>query len=382
METVETVVVGAGAVGLAIARALARSGREVVVLEALETFGAGTSSRNSEVIHAGIYYPAASLKARLCVAGKRMLYDYCRDRGVAFERLGKLIVATDEAELAVLARLDARARGNGVHDPVVLDRAEVRAREPELDVAGALFSPSTGIVDSHGLMLALLADAEAAGAVLAVRAPVEAGEVRDDGIALRVGSAAPTALLARETVNAAGLGAPALAGAIRGLDPGRAGDHAMVKGSYFTLAGPSPFSTLVYPVPMEAGLGVHATLDLAGRCRFGPDVEWIDEIDYRVDPARADVFYDAVRRYWPALPDGALQPGYAGVRPRSRRPGGAAADFEIRGPADCGAPGLVNLFGIESPGLTAALAIAELVRAKLDGRAAGGGAIRTTTSAP
>ena len=371
METVETAVVGAGAVGLAVARALALSGREVVVLEALETFGTETSSRNSEVIHAGIYYPAGSLKARLCVAGKRMLYDYCRDRGVAFERLGKLIVATDEAERAVLARLHARAAGNGVDDLARLDRDEVRAREPELDVSGALFSPSTGIVDSHGLMLALLGDAEAAGAMLAVHAPVGAGEARDAGIVLRVGGAAPTALLARETVNAAGLGAPSLAGTIRGLDPSRVPERAMAKGSYHTLAGPSPFSTLIYPVPMEAGLGIHATLDLAGRCRFGPDVEWVDAIDYGVDPARAEAFYGAVRRYWPALPDGALRPGYAGIRPKLRRPGGAATDFVIEGPADHGAPGLVNLFGIESPGLTAALAIAELVRAKLDGRAAG-----------
>jgi len=366
VESVETVVVGAGVVGLAIARSLAMSGREVLVLEALETFGTETSSRNSEVIHAGIYYPTGSLKARLCVAGKWMLYDYCRSHGVAFENYGKLIVATDADELAILDGLKAKAAENGVDDLVFLDAAEVARREPALNATGALLSPSTGVVDSHGLMLAYLGDAEAAGAMLAVHAPVEAGQVGNRGIALDVGGPQPMTLLAREVVNAAGLGAPALGKALRGLDRSHVPDRYMAKGNYYTLSGRSPFSSLIYPVPMKAGLGVHVTLDLAGQCRFGPDVEWVDTIDYTVDPARADVFYEAVRRYWPDLPDDALQPGYAGIRPKLQRPGGAATDFLIQGPADHGVPGLINLFGIESPGLTSSLALAEQVRRLLE----------------
>ncbi|MBC6439721.1 MAG: NAD(P)/FAD-dependent oxidoreductase [Rhodospirillales bacterium] len=365
MDVVESVVVGAGVIGLAVSRALALSGREVIVLEAAGDFGTGTSSRNSEVIHAGLYYPAGSLKARLCVAGKWRLYDYCRSHGVGYRNSGKLIVATDEAEPGTLCGLKARAAGNGVDDLVFLDAAEVAAREPALRAAGALWSPSTGIIDSHGLMLAYLGDAEAAGTMLALHAPVESAEVRNDGIVLHVGGPEPMTLLAREVVNAAGLGATGLGRAIRGLDAAQVPERFMAKGSYYTLPGRSPFSTLIYPVPTKAGLGVHVTLDLAGQCRFGPDVEWVDEIDYEVDPARADVFYDAVRRYWPDLPDGALQPGYAGIRPKLQRPGGAATDFMIQGPADHGVPGLVNLFGIESPGLTASLAIADVVTERL-----------------
>ncbi|MBT5434444.1 MAG: NAD(P)/FAD-dependent oxidoreductase [Rhodospirillaceae bacterium] len=366
MESVETVVVGAGVVGLAIARALALSGREVIVLEAAEAFGTATSSRNSEVIHAGIYYPTGSLKARLCVAGKWMLYEFCVSHGVDFTRFGKLIVATEQSELEILDGLKAKAAENGVEDLIRLDAAEVAAREPELRAAGALLSPSTGVVDSHGLMTAYLGDAEAAGAMLALHAPVESGEVRNSGIALQVGGEMPMTLYAREVINAAGLGAPVLGKAMAGLDPEHVPERYMAKGNYYTLSGRSPFSSLIYPVPMKAGLGVHVTLDLGGQCRFGPDVEWVDEIDYEVDPARADVFYEAVRRYWPGLQDGALQPGYSGIRPKLQLPGGAATDFMIEGPGDHGVPGLVNLFGIESPGLTSSLAIAEVVRRKLD----------------
>jgi L-2-hydroxyglutarate oxidase LhgO len=368
VETVETVVVGAGVVGLAIARALALSGREVLILESKGAFGSETSSRNSEVIHAGIYYPTGSLKARLCVAGKWQLYDYCASRGVGLARYGKLIVATEESELETLAGLKAKAAENGVDDLTWLSREEVSAREPELHTVGALLSPSTGVVDSHGLMLSYLGEAEGAGAMLAYYAPVFSGEVRNSGMVLEVGGESPMTLSAREVVNAAGLGAPALGASLRGLDPALVPPLFMAKGNYYTLARRSPFSSLIYPVPMKAGLGVHVTLDLGGQCRFGPDVEWIDSIDYDVDPARADVFYDAVRRYWPGLRDGDLEPGYAGIRPKLQRPGGAATDFLIQGPRDHNIAGLVNLFGIESPGLTSSLAIADMVRDLLDGR--------------
>ena len=368
MEKVETVVVGAGVVGLAVARALALSGREVVVLEAAGAFGTGISSRNSEVIHAGIYYPAASLKARLCVAGKRMLYAYCAARAVGHTRCGKLIVATDEGELAILGALQAAAAANGVHDLLRLDARQVAALEPALRAAGGLLSPSSGIVDSHTLMLALLADAEAAGAVLVLHAPVEAIETRRGGLAIHVGGPHATVLLAREAVNAAGLEAWRLARATCGPVP--VPPRFLAKGSYFALAGRGPFRRLVYPVPVAGGLGVHATLDLAGRCRFGPDVEWVDGVDYTVDPARAGAFYEAVRRYWPHLADGALRPDYSGIRPKLAGPGAAAADFTVQGPRAHGIAGLVNLFGIESPGLTAAPALAALVRDLLDRRRA------------
>lgn len=368
MEKVETVVVGAGVVGLAVARALALSGREVVVLEAAGAFGTGISSRNSEVIHAGIYYPAGSLKARLCVAGKRMLYAYCAARAVDHARCGKLIVATDEGELAILGALQAAAAANGVHDLLRLDARQVAALEPALRAAGGLLSPSSGIVDSHALMLALLADAEAAGAVLALHAPVEAIEAHRSGLAIHVGGPHATVLFAREAVNAAGLEAWRLARATRGPVP--VPPRFLAKGSYFALAGRGPFRRLVYPVPVAGGLGVHATLDLAGRCRFGPDVEWVDGVDYTVDPARAGAFYEAVRRYWPHLADGALRPDYSGIRPKLAGPGAAAADFTVQGPRAHGIAGLVNLFGIESPGLTAAPALAALVRDLLDRRRA------------
>lgn len=367
MESVETVVVGAGVVGLAVARALALSGREVLILEAKGAFGSEISSRNSEVIHAGIYYPAGSLKARMCVEGKWKLYDYCQGHDVEVRRFGKLIVATDDSELETLKALKAKASQNGVDDLVWLSAQEVAEREPELLSVGALLSPSTGVVDSHGLMLSCLGEAEGAGAMLALHAPVLAGEVRNSGTVLEVGGEMPMTLMAREVVNAAGLGAPELAGAIRGLAAEHVPELFLAKGNYYTLARKSPFSSLIYPVPGQAGLGVHVTLDLGGQCRFGPDVEWIEEINYAVDPARAEVFYDAIRRYWPGLRDGDLEPGYAGIRPKLQSPGGGVEDFRIQGPAETGVAGMVNLYGIESPGLTSSLAIADLVRDLLDG---------------
>jgi L-2-hydroxyglutarate oxidase LhgO len=361
MEQVECVVVGAGVVGIAVARALARAGREVLVLEAAEGIGTGTSSRNSEVIHAGIYYAANSLMARLCVRGKFLLYEFCREAGVAHRNCGKLIVATSAEESEQLAAIQARAAANGVADLRRLSAAEARALEPNLSCPAALLSPSTGIVDSHAFMLALQGEAEAAGALFVFHSPVESGLVTDDGIVLRVGGAEPMELSARLVVNSAGLFAPALARTIAGMPAEKIPTPYWAKGNYFTLAGRSPFSRLIYPVPVAGGLGVHLTIDLGGQARFGPDVEWVDELDFTVDPKRADVFYAAVRKYWPALPDGALQPGYAGIRPKIVPPRVAKQDFYIQDATSHGVPGLINLFGIESPGLTAALAIAEEV---------------------
>ncbi|CAG2128056.1 NAD(P)/FAD-dependent oxidoreductase [Cupriavidus plantarum] len=361
MEQVDCVVIGAGVVGLAVARALALQGREVIVLEAENAFGTITSARNSEVIHAGIYYPAGSLKAELCVRGKAMLYDFCESHHVEHRRCGKLIVATSAAQVATLEGIRAKAAANGVHDLRMLTRDEARAMEPQLECEAALLSPSTGIIDSHGLMTALLGDAENAGAMLAVQSPVLSGAVTGEGIRLEVGGEGTTTLLARTVVNSAGLTAPDLARRIEGMPAAWIPPQYYAKGCYFTLAGRAPFSRLIYPVPEAAGLGVHLTLDLGGQARFGPNVRWIDEIEYSVPPHDADGFYAEVRRYWPGLADGALQPGYAGIRPKISGPAEAAADFRIDGPAVHGVPGLVNLFGIESPGLTSSLAIGEKV---------------------
>ncbi len=367
MDEVECVVVGAGVIGLAVARALAQGGREVVVLEANGLIGNETSSRNSEVIHAGIYYRAGSLMARFCVAGRKALYAYCAERGIAHRRCGKLIVATSADEVATLAGIKARAEANGVDDMEVLDAAEAMALEPNLRCHGALLSPSTGILDSHGYMLSLQGDAEAAGAVFVFRAPLVAGEATGDGFVLQVGGAEPTRLRCRMLVNSAGLAAPGVARSIAGMPAERVPTPYYAKGSYFTLSGPSPFTRLIYPVPVPGGLGTHSTIDLAGRARFGPDVEWVDGIDYAIDPRRADSFYAAIRRYWPGLRDGTLQPGYTGIRPKIVPPEVAVQDFLIQGSADHGVPGLVNLFGIESPGLTASLAIAAHVAELLAG---------------
>ncbi|HJS32343.1 MAG TPA: NAD(P)/FAD-dependent oxidoreductase [Alphaproteobacteria bacterium] len=364
-ETVDCVVIGAGVVGLAVARALALAGREVVVVEAGPAIGTEISSRNSEVIHAGIYYPAGSLKAVLCVAGKQMLYRYCGERGLAHRRCGKLIVATAEAQIPSLEKLRQQGRANGVDDLTMLTASEARALEPNLRCAAALYSPSTGIIDSHALMLSFQGDAEAHGAVVAFNSPVLRGRVSDGGVELEIGGADPLRLLAHAAVNAAGLAAPPLARRIHGLSADCVPQDYLAKGSYFALDGRAPFSRLIYPMPEPGGLGVHITLDLAGQARFGPDVEWIDQIDYDVDPSRADRFYAEIRKYWPDLPDGALHPAYSGIRPKIAGPGAPAADFVIQGPETHRVPGLVNLFGIESPGLTASPAIAARVAAIL-----------------
>jgi L-2-hydroxyglutarate oxidase LhgO len=343
-----------------VARALALAGREVLVLEACSAIGTQTSSRNSEVIHAGMYYPTGSRKAQLCVRGNAMLYAYCDLRGVAHRRCGKFIVATTVDQLAQLVVIQARALANGVAELVLLDHHQVQAAEPALQCVGALYSPSTGIVDSHGLMLSLLADLEHAGGTLALNSPLALAEL--DSNAIELVAVDGTRLRATSVVNAAGLQAPALAARFAGLDSRHVPTASFAKGNYFTLAGRSPFSHLIYPVPEAAGLGVHLTLDLGGQARFGPDVQWVDTPDdTTVRPERGDAFYAEVRKYWPALPDGALQPAYAGIRPKISGPGQPAADFCIQGPADHGVPGLVNLFGIESPGLTSCLAIAEVV---------------------
>jgi L-2-hydroxyglutarate oxidase LhgO len=358
MDEVDCVVAGAGVVGLAVARALAQAGREVIVLEGAEAIGTETSSRNSEVIHAGIYYPAGSLMARFCVAGRRALYEFCRDRGVPHRNCGKLIVATSADEDSRLAGIKARAEANGVEGMRVLSAAEARALEPALACTSALFSPATGIIDSHAYMLALQGDAEAAGALVAFLSPVVAARAGRGGIEVEVGGAEPVTLRCRLFVNAAGLHAPGLARRIAGMPADRVPGAYYAKGNYFTLSGRSPFSRLIYPVPVPGGLGVHLTIDLGGQARFGPDVEWVETLDYTVDPRRSDGFYAAVRRYWPGLADGALQPGYAGIRPKITPPGAPAQDFVVQGPQTHGVPGLVNLFGIESPGLTASLALA------------------------
>lgn len=365
VERVDCVVIGAGVIGLAVARHLARSGREVVIVEAAGAFGTETSARNSEVIHAGLYYAEASLKAALCRAGRDRLYAYLAEHGVEHLRCGKLLVATDEAEVPALRALEARARANGVDDVRMLDAASARAMEPELRCVAALLSPSTGILDSHGYMLSLLGEAEAAGAVLALNSPALGGKIGEDGVLLAIGGGAPVRLICRSVVNAAGLGAQAVAHGLAGFPGGCIPPLVLAKGNYFALNQRPPFSRLVYPLPDGAGLGVHYTRDLAGAGRFGPDVEWIERIDYAVDPARGECFYAAVRRYWPGLADGALAPDYAGIRPKIVAAGAPAADFLVQGPEVHGVPGLVNLFGIESPGLTASLAIAEAVGARL-----------------
>lgn len=362
MERVDCVVVGAGVVGLAVARSLALAGREVIVLEAANAIGTETSSRNSEVIHAGIYYPTGSLKARLCVAGREALYRFCADRGIPHKRLGKLIVATDESQVPKLDAIRRQAASNGVDDLYPIAGAEAMALEPQLRCEAALVSPSTGIVDSHGVMLALQGDLEDRGGMIAFNSPLLSGRVEDDGFTLEVGGPEPMRIGCALLVNAAGLGAWDAARTLDGFPAGDIPPKHLAKGNYYALGmGRSPFTRLIYPIPEDGGLGVHVTLDLAGQARFGPDVEWIDRVEYSVDPRRADRFYDSIRRYWPALPDDALVPAYCGIRPKLSGPGEPAADFLIQGPAVHGVPGLVNLFGMESPGLTSCLAIGDFV---------------------
>jgi L-2-hydroxyglutarate oxidase LhgO len=362
VERVECIVVGAGVIGLAVARSLARRGREVIVLEAEEVIGSGVSSRNSCVIHAGLYYAAGSIKARVCVAGKHALYDFCEAFGVGHARVGKLLVATEEDQLPALHALRGKAHDNGVDDLVYLTPEEARELEPEVRCVGAMLSPSTGIIDVHEYMLALQGDAEAHGAMLALASPCVGGSIEDDGIHLEVGGHEPLTLICAALVNSAALGAQGLARSLRGLAPETIPPLHYAKGNYFSLSGRSPFQRLIYPMPSDAWLGIHSSLDLGGRCRFGPDLQWIEGLEYDVDLARARDFYASIRRYWPGLRDGALNPDYTGIRPKIT----VALDFVIQGEAEHAVPGLVNLYGIESPGLTSSLAIGEEVADLLD----------------
>lgn len=367
METVDTLVVGAGVIGLACADAVARAGREVIVVESEARYGSGVSSRNSEVIHSGIYYPPGSVKARVCIRGKPMLYEFCEGHGVPHRRCGKLIVATNGAQLDALENLRARGESNGVEDLRRIDRAEARRLEPQLDCVAALLSESTGIVDSHALMTALLGRAERHGASLVLQTRFESASALAGGgfdVCLR-DAGGEMRFQARHLVIATGLNAPSTAARIDAFPARRVPVERYAKGNYFALVGRAPFSRLIYPVPEKDGLGVHLTLDLGGQARFGPDVEWIDRPDYTVNPVRMPAFYDEIRKYWRGLADGQLRPDYAGVRPKIYGPDQPAADFDIAGPASHGLPGLVCLFGIESPGLTAALAIAEEVNEAL-----------------
>ena len=364
-EQVDCVVIGAGVVGLAVARQLAEAGREVLILEQQSAIGTGVSSRNSEVIHAGLYYPPASLKARLCVTGRELLYCYLVERGLAHRRCGKLVVAADARQAAELQSIRRNAEASGVGDLEILSQQQAQNREPELHCKAALWSPSSGIVDSHALMLSLLGDAERAGAVLAVQSKVIAGKLANRHISLTVGEDGGTELVAATVVNAAGLFAQQVAHAI-GTDPALIPEQQLAKGNYFSLSGKCPFSHLIYPVPEVGGLGVHLTLDLAGQAKFGPDVEWTDHLDYSVDETRSASFAERIKGYWPGIDVSRLNPAYAGIRPKLKTQNGAAADFRIDGPGHHGVAGMVHLFGIESPGLTACLAIAAEVRRALD----------------
>jgi L-2-hydroxyglutarate oxidase LhgO len=369
MEQVDSVVIGAGVVGLAIARALAMAGREVVVLEAEAGIGSITSARNSEVIHAGLYSPADWLKTRLCIEGRRLLVPFCELHGVPHRRCGKLVVASDPSQIPALQSLARHAAANGVEGLELIDAGAARAMEPSLQASAALHSSVTGIIDSHAYMLALLGEAQDRGAALALKSPLLRARVVPGGFIVEVGGSEPMQLLARCLVNSAGLDAGDIAARIEGLARQYVRATQRCKGNYFSLSGVrAPFSRLIYPLHVAGGLGTHLTLDLAGQGRFGPDVEWLPDkgaIDYRVNPARGESFYAAIRRYWPGLPEGSLQADYSGVRPKLSAEGEVAQDFAIDGPATHGMPGLVNLFGIESPGLTASLAIAERVRALL-----------------
>ena len=358
MEQADVVVIGAGVVGLAIARHLSLAGREVLVLESAAAIGTGVSSRNSEVLHAGLYYSQQSLKARLCVAGKHLLRAYCRERAIDLLQCGKLVVAEKPGQLPKLIGIREQGERNGVDDLRILTAAEAHALEPELQCVGALLSPSSGIIDSHHLMLALQGDAEAKNCTVVFHAPANSGRIANERIILAAGD---IEIESRLVINSAGLSAQAVAASLSGFDRNFIPPLHYAKGNYFSLSGKSPFTRLIYPMPEPGGLGIHFTLDLAGAGRFGPDVEWIDSPDYDVDGERAAVFSDRIKRYWPGLRSELLHAAYAGIRPKVERPGGSSTDFIIQGPAQHGCPGIINLFGIESPGLTASLAIAEYV---------------------
>jgi L-2-hydroxyglutarate oxidase LhgO len=362
----QVLVIGAGVVGLATARAIAQKGHDLIVAEAANAIGTGVSSRNSEVIHGGMYYPTGSLRAKHCVAGRRLLYAFCASHGVAHRRVGKLIVATNDAEAAKLEQIATQGKINDVEGLTMLSAAEAMALEPALSCTAALLSPETGIVSTHDYMLALRGDIEDAGGAIAFNTPVT-GAVRKDGQWLvSFGGSEAGEMAFDAVVNCGGLSAQSIALAMPDYPAARVPKQVLAKGNYFTYAGKPAFTRLIYPTPVTGGLGVHVTLDLAGRMRFGPDVEWIDKEYYPVDPKRADAFYDRIRTYWPALKDGALAPDYSGIRPKLTGPGEPAADFLIDPPAAHGLPGLVQMFGIESPGLTSSLSLAEHIAASLD----------------
>jgi len=366
-EQVECAVIGAGIVGLAVARELALTGREVIVLEAADAIGTHTSSRNSEVIHAGLYYPKGSLKASLCVSGKVLLYDYCSTHGVPCNNIGKIVVAVTPDEVATLKSYVQKAEGNGVKDLRWLSREDLRVLEPSVECVAGFLSPSTGIIDSHGLMLAYQGDAQNHGASIVFKSPVESGSAGSNGIVLNVGGQEPMTIACRTVVNSSGLFAQNVARSIAGIPESSIPPQYFAKAHYYTLSGKPPFKRLVYPVASNAHLGVHVTVDMAGQIRFGPDVSWIDGVDYSFDSSREPLFYEAIRKYYPGLKDGQLQPGYTGIRPKVSGPKEPAADFVIQGPKVHGVAGLVNLYGIESPGLTASLAIAAHVSSLLQG---------------
>jgi L-2-hydroxyglutarate oxidase LhgO len=374
MERLDCVVIGAGVVGLAIAREMALQGKETILLEREPAFGTISSARNSEVIHAGIYYPKNSLKARLCVAGNRMLYEYCRSHQVGTQQYGKLIVAADDSQLDDLRALQHRAQENEVPGISMISAKEAIALEPQLQCTAALHSKSTGIVDSHAYMLSLLGGFEDAGGMVAYQSPLlRATALTGGGFRLEIGGQEAMQIETTLLINCAGMSAPKVAAAIEGLDPAHIPRAYFAKGNYFSLSGKSPFQHLIYPIPEPGGLGVHLTLDMAGQAKFGPDVEWLDiaaeaEINYSVDPRRGDGFYAAVRRYWPGLKDGTLMPDYSGVRAKIVPLGAPAGDFVFDCPTTHGLAGLYNLYGFESPGLTSSLAIAKhldgLIRAE------------------
>lgn len=366
MHDIETLIIGAGVIGLAVARAQALAGQDVLLVEKNDIIGSETSARNSEVIHAGIYYPKGSFKAKLCVEGKHLLYQHCKSHGVPHQQIGKLIVASHELQVADLLAIREKAKDNGVNDLRLLDHDETLAMEPALDAVAGLFSPSTGIIDSHAYMLSLQGDAEEHGCQIAFNTVAESWEVLNDGgFRVRFSGEDEMELTCRNLIISGGLHSSKFAFASPSPASQMVQPTLFAKGNYFRLNGQAPFSHLIYPVPEPGGLGVHLTLDMGGQARFGPDVEWVDGIEYEVDPARGEKFYAAIRSYWPGLPDDSLEPDYSGIRPKLVGPGEAAADFTFWGPQEHGLPGLVGLFGMESPGLTASLAIANHVRSLL-----------------